>query len=477
MDIEDKLKMLNEYEDVKKNIGFHFTSQSNVESILATGLRAELGDNSSGSLGKEAIEKTFLSYGLDGVLQLYNRLLNASVEIKLYGLRNSKTHYPFIPESANMKSDDQKLSMIEGFELVRQYMEDNVYFMCDVPETQYSKQDELDKKDIEEINLKLKELKLKDSDKTIVEKIDELDDEIENLIKQNVGEQNKELEEKVEQRRSLSIEIRNQTLAMLNEKRGELINEFDNPVMERFEFNEDKLIWYDQFKTPHNTHTRIIEDEKGIHGVKITPPIMNLYSNDGKSLSTGVDFLIDAYNKINLEDRVKISEDCILLDKFIKYVEMVRKYEEQGKLKYEPEKTFVKNGNVKKIPERYVMDLSDYSKYPGLEEFEKEVSEYYQMASPKVKTKINGELNTGFPIDINSIDENNKMNALVEWSEGNRGLRYLLYLCDKNGIETRACCGGHSKDEPVDNPGMNAYVAINFNEGNNENLINLLSVI
>lgn len=477
MDIKSKVKTLDEYDDIRKNIGFHFTSRTNIESILDEGLRAQLGDNSSGSLGKEAIEKTFLSYGLGGVLQLYNRLLNASVEMKLSGLRNSKTHSPFIPESANIKLNEQKLSIIEGFELVRQYMTDNVYFICDVPETQYSKQNELSESDIKEINLRLRKLKLEDSDKTIIEKISELDHEIEKLIEQNVGKETKELIEKVEQRRCLSIEIRNQTLKLLNEKRGELINEYDNPIIERLEYNEDKIKWYDQLKTPHNTHTRIIEDQDGIHGIRIMPQIMNLYSNDGKNVSTGVEFVRDAYNRIGLDDKIKISEDCILLDKFIKYVEMVRKYEEQGKLKYEPEKTVENGKNIKKIPERYVMDLSDYSQYPGLEEFEKDVREYYQMASPKVKLSIEKTYNTGFPIDINSMNQNEKNNAIVQWSEGNRGLRSFLYLCDKNGIETRACCGGHSKEEQVDDSGMNAYVAINFDRNGNENLINLLSVI
>lgn len=472
----DKLKKLDEYEDIRKDIGFHFTSQSNVESILKTGLNPQIGDNSSGGLGKEAIEKTFFSYGLDGVLRLYNRLLNLSLESELANLRNSITHIPFIPESSNLKSNEEFLSCVEGFEFVRQYMEDNVYFMFDVPETKYANQDNLKEEDIKDINLHLKSIKMPDGEKTIYEQIKELDKEIEDLIKQNVGDPSKELIQKVEQRNNLSIEIRNQTLEILNQKRGDIINEQEKPIMEQYEYHEHKMRWYDQFKAPQNAHTRIVEENDGkLHGVRIVPDIMKLYSKDGESVSNGLDFLKDMYSRVKLSDSVRINEDCILLDKFIKYVDMVKKYEEQGKLKYEPEKTFVMKDKINTVPERYVMDLTDYSKYPGLEEFENEIKEYYQVASPKVRRSSNKNFNTGEVIDINELEKDSKLDAFNEWSEGNKGLEYVLYLCDKSNIKTAACCGGHPKEEIYS--GSGAYLLIYLNEGNSDMLIKLLSSI
>lgn len=128
MEKDKKLALLKDFRSIRENVAFHFTSQRNIESILNEGLRPLIGDNASGGLGQSAIEKTYVSYGLEGVLQLYNRLISASFQQRI-GDFNGISHKPFVPDSAKDKDSKDSLSIIEGFEMIRQYMEDNVYFI------------------------------------------------------------------------------------------------------------------------------------------------------------------------------------------------------------------------------------------------------------------------------------------------------------------------------------------------------------
>ncbi len=52
-----------------EKLGYHFTPRKNFASIQATGLRPQIGSNSSGGLGREALDKTFFSNGKNGVMQ------------------------------------------------------------------------------------------------------------------------------------------------------------------------------------------------------------------------------------------------------------------------------------------------------------------------------------------------------------------------------------------------------------------------
>ena len=61
--IEESKKTFDELNDVRTGVGFHFTSNSIMQKILDTGLKPSLGSNSSGGLGKEANDKTFISLG------------------------------------------------------------------------------------------------------------------------------------------------------------------------------------------------------------------------------------------------------------------------------------------------------------------------------------------------------------------------------------------------------------------------------
>ena len=61
MSADIKLASLDEFKSLRKDIGFHFTSQSNIESIMNEGLRPVIGDNASGGLGQSAIPKTYIS--------------------------------------------------------------------------------------------------------------------------------------------------------------------------------------------------------------------------------------------------------------------------------------------------------------------------------------------------------------------------------------------------------------------------------
>lgn len=175
MNLDNKLVTNADIVDIR-NIAFHFSPQRNITSILNEGLKPLIGDNASGGLGQSAIEKVYFSYGLEGVLQLYNRLISASFQQEVGDL-NGISHKPFIPDSANDKLPSEHLSMIEGFEMVRQYMEDNVYFVFDAPITQY--EHELSDSDLQNINQEI--TKLTDSGTNIVEKINELNDKIATL--------------------------------------------------------------------------------------------------------------------------------------------------------------------------------------------------------------------------------------------------------------------------------------------------------
>ena len=220
MDDTSKFIKLEDLDSLRDGIGFHFTSASNVQSILNNGLRPKIGNNSKDGLGREAISKTFISYGLSGVLQLYNRLLNASFELPLGNIRDPE-HRPFLPDVSSDRDTKKHLSFIEGFEFVRQYMENNVYFIADVPISKY--EHELSEEDIKNINAQIPEYCLPGTDKKIVPEIQRLDKEAEELREQlHKGDPNSsdhakimsDLQSKITERAVLSVELRNQVFSV-----------------------------------------------------------------------------------------------------------------------------------------------------------------------------------------------------------------------------------------------------------------------
>ena len=104
-----EIRTLKEYEDLRKNVSFHFTPMQNLDNILENGLVSNFGDNSTGILGQSAIPKVYISYGLEGVMQLYNRILNLSQEGALEHFQGA-SHKPFIPK--NLQGNDMNYKMI-----------------------------------------------------------------------------------------------------------------------------------------------------------------------------------------------------------------------------------------------------------------------------------------------------------------------------------------------------------------------------
>ena len=334
--------------DKGKSVGFHFTAKENIGSIYEQGLLAIRGDNASGGLGREAINKTFLSYGEEGALQVFNRTILIGREVDLGSIRNSQSHKDYLPESSMFKNNEDKLSMLEAFEFARQYMSDRIYFVFDVNEAKYER--DISKEDIDDINKRLADYKLPGTNISIVGEIKKLDQEIDSLGKDEI-EKKKEL---LSKRSGLSILLRIESKKDIDSLRGELVNPEDEKTanFDRVDFNDDKLRWVDQIKNPHNAHTRIVETDEGLRGVIIKPK--EVVSIDGKKPATAVEAMRVAYSEIGNVQNARISSDPNMLDLFFEYVRMVEAYEQAGLLM---------NNNG-----RDVVDLTRIDIYPGLDD-------------------------------------------------------------------------------------------------------------
>jgi hypothetical protein len=389
MGFDTKLANFNNFESIRENVAFHFTSKKNIQSILNEGLRPLIGDNSSGGLGQSAIEKTYISYGLEGVLQLYNRLISASFQLNIEDF-NEISHKPFVPDSAENKSPKEPLSKLEGFEMIRQYMEDNVYFIFDAPKTQY--EHDLSDSDLKNINSTISELK--DSDTNVVERVHELNKRIKELAHQNIPDNKDEILKLVSERNRLAILAREKTLPMVNSIRGRVLNENQNPIMEEIDYNDERLTWINQMKKPHNTHTRIIENDGKLQGVRITKDMLQLFSQDGEKVANGLEFLNSILEQTTPSDQLYIdssekpsAHDCNMLFKFHEYLGLVEKYKSMGLMITKPETTYKIGDEKRTMPERQVMDMKNISKYPGLSEFGEDLEQYYEEHRYKKTTR------------------------------------------------------------------------------------------
>lgn len=341
-----------EYVDITKvseELGYHFTPQKNMGSILVEGLLAKKGDNSSGNFGKEAINKTFLSYGVEGVVQLFNRSALASTEHTIGSLKESKTHGRFVPKEFISRNPDEKLLMVEAFEFYRRYMEDNIYFVFDSKQTQYERK--ITPEQLEEVNNNIRKYKLKDSSGNEIGIFDAIQDLDERIKLEKDKDKKIEL---VDARNRLTIELRKKSKVDIDNLRGKVVDD-EGAIVDRIDYNEERLVWADQMAEPHNVHTRIVEDEKVLRGVIKRPT--QVISIDGKTPANGVQAMQEICKKIVPGMKLSRKGDQFVLDLFFDYVKKVEEYKKLGLVQ----------GNE--------VDLSDMSRYPGLVELEKKAEE------------------------------------------------------------------------------------------------------
>ena len=124
------------FEDLER-YGFHFTFVANNPSISATGLRPQIGTNSKGGLGKEANGKTFFSLGVEGTMQIFNRLINLATEMNMKTLEDAPDKQEFLMDFQKEYGTDN-LSMLEAFEYMRRYAEKLNYFVFPIKEPEYN---------------------------------------------------------------------------------------------------------------------------------------------------------------------------------------------------------------------------------------------------------------------------------------------------------------------------------------------------
>lgn len=177
--MENRFLSLDNIEDIRNNIGFHFTSKQNLEAILNTGLQARLGANSTGALGRAVIPKPYVSYGLEGVLQLYNRFLNLAGEMPISCFQG-QSYAPFIQDNIKKNGPNYIMSIVERFEFVRQYMENNVYLMFNSQTSQY--EHSISDEQLVEINNTIKNMVDENGD-SVVSKINDLNRKIKSLYR------------------------------------------------------------------------------------------------------------------------------------------------------------------------------------------------------------------------------------------------------------------------------------------------------
>lgn len=357
---EPKEKYLNlgykPYQEVSlENLGFHFTPHINFASIQATGLRPKIGSNSGGAFGREALEKTFFSYGKNGVMQLFNRLVSASCEMDMDGFRSDSEKAQYLLEyqkNLGFIQGEEQLTILEGLEYARRYMDNCSYFGFSAIEPQYTKtiNEETVAENIMNVNQNLDDLtgiyvedKLTDLEKLfIIQKVEAEIDKLKEKMKSNpersekyekkidgfrltekfikqgsVGETREvnaprtaieyidkiagvldskesgieKLAQKLSQMRAqISIGVREESKKQIDSFRGEAIPESINQAnFERIDYNEDMVAWVDVSRHPHNAHTIIREENGEKRGAVISGDTLSILSLDGEKPATAVE--------------------------------------------------------------------------------------------------------------------------------------------------------------------------------------------
>lgn len=354
--MENRFLSLDNIEDIRNNIGFHFTSKQNLEAILNTGLQARLGANSTGALGRAVIPKPYVSYGLEGVLQLYNRFLNLAGEMPISCFQG-QSYAPFIQDNIKKNDPNYIMSIVERFEFVRQYMENNVYLMFNSQTSQY--EHSISDEQLVEINNTIKNMVDENGD-SVVSKINDLNRKIKSLYREDQAKNKNEIEAKVKERNKLVTDIWEKSKKMVDKKRGPLLNE----------------------KNPHNAHTRIVKKDERWQGIPVNPEKMHVFSRDGNRPSNGVEFFHDIYSRVQESDLTRLQTpdtvDKNLLGLFFEYVELVEQYKKNGLLIERPASNQIRDGKKVRIDGSLVVDLSNIQQYPGLEDFSHNAQIFYK---------------------------------------------------------------------------------------------------
>ena len=76
---------------------------------------------------------------------------------------------------------------------------------------------------------------------------------------------------------------------------------------------------------------------------------------------------------------------------------------------------------------------------------------------------MNNKYNTGHPIDINELSEEERKIAFHEWAEGSPGLEKLLNDGYEKGFLSMACCAGHGEN-------AKPYISYNLNDENSRKM-------
>ena len=415
---EGQLITIEQIRDLRRNIGFHFTPRGNATVIAKTGLKPLRGDLSSGNLGKEAINNVFFSYGLEGALQIYNNMLFFASKAYTIGDIQTGTFAPFIPQNVHREPTDH-FSMLEGFELMRQYMENNRFIIFDVTESKYSG-DNPTGEQIESINKRLKMIKLSDQDEqTIYEMIKKIDNELETERAKPDEEQDREaIERKQKLRDTYTIQLYKKGKEMIDEIRGE---ELEAGTFDRCDFDFGKLTWFTQIpekdnKTalPHNAHTKIIETDNGLIGTAIEADRLFQFSIDGEKPANGLAFLQAMLESARDEDKLTMNHRPVLLGMFLEYVKLVERYKKDpalSRLLIKKEAMPYRVAGIESIiPERLVVDMSILDEYPGLQEFSERLKRSIEEQQSQRGT-------SGQQLGQQTIEEQRQTAAKIETAE------------------------------------------------------------
>lgn len=414
--MEGTTATLDDVKDLRKNIGFHFTPKQNLESILKTGLVPRFGRNSSGALGQSAIPKTYISYGLEGVLQLYNRLLNLPLEGELENFQDID-HKAFLPESVAGNNPDYKLNVLESFEFIRQYMENNVYLMFDAPMSEH--EHTLSELELSQLNQVIRSLENEDG-VNIYDRVDFLNDEIKRMSNDRENDNSAQKLAYIQERNKLAIEVWNRTKGYVQQKQGALINGELPLVIDKIDYNDERLCWTNFGQNPHNTHTRILEQDGKLTGEQITSKALRIFSEDGTTQANGIQFFEQMYSRVLDTDLTNLQNakvvDVNLLEQFSKYVRLVEQYKQFGLLVERPSKTFVDGNETITFDSSLVVDLTNISKYPGLAEFAQESQTIYEeerKRSSDLRKELKGKQNKNLSKELAKTFAGDNLVALL----------------------------------------------------------------
>lgn len=375
--------------DIAEN-GFHFTDIENNVGISGTGLIPGIGANSKDKFGKEAIGKVFFARGIEGTMQIFNRviILGYEIPINVYKADKDKSKYLLELQSKTYK-DNETMSLLEAFEYTRRSMEEKNYFTFDIHDTEYDKKidEEALPQQIKNINTHLdsireiqinadfskeekaifdrayesaktqREVREKSTDEIQAayilinnlasekSKLDKprqtargIDQCIENLLQGN-DEEKKVAEKLTDIRKQITIAIRRESKKVVNNLiRGEIIPEsYIGANAERIDYNEDRMEWIDTKRYPHNCHTMVLDVDNEVEGINLPKGIgigkdkLRLLSIDGKTPAKSIDVIKEFYEHATQKEKFSLSttngnKDEQMIGYFLEYIGIYEQY-------------------------------------------------------------------------------------------------------------------------------------------------------